>query len=88
MDSATCIREHRDRRLAVHCLDCLEGMSSLVEPGTVDVVVTSPPYNLGTRYGRYDDTISRAEYLAWMDRWAAEVSRVLPLPPGIIDLGI
>lgn len=77
MDSATCIREHRDRRLAVHCRDCLEGMSSLVEPGTVDVVVTSPPYNLGTRYGRYDDTISRAEYLAWMDRWAAEVSRVL-----------
>lgn len=77
MHPAACIREHRGTRLAVHCRDCLEGMSSLIEPGSVDVVVTSPPYNLGTRYGRYDDTISRAEYLAWMDRWAAEVRRVL-----------
>lgn len=77
MHPAACIREHRGTRLAVHCRDCLEGMSSLIEPGSVDVVVTSPPYNLGTQYGRYDDTISRAEYLAWMDRWAAEVRRVL-----------
>lgn len=77
MHPAACIREHRGTRLAVHCRDCLEGMPFLIEPGSVDVVVTSPPYNLGTRYGRYDDTVPRAEYLAWMDRWAAEVRRVL-----------
>jgi site-specific DNA-methyltransferase (adenine-specific) len=75
--AASWIREYRNRRLAVHCRDCLEGMSDLVNPGSVDVVVTSPPYNLGTRYGRYDDTISRAEYLDWMDHWAAAVRRVL-----------
>jgi site-specific DNA-methyltransferase (adenine-specific) len=43
----------------------------------VDVVVTSPPYNLGIKYNGYDDTMSREGYLKWMDEWAAEVERVL-----------
>jgi len=45
--------------------------------GSVDVVVTSPPYNLGISYNGYDDTVSREEYLEWMGRWAAAVKRVL-----------
>ncbi len=57
--------------------DCIEGMRRLLGDGSVDVVVTSPPYNLGVEYRRYDDTISREEYLLWTDRWAAEVRRVL-----------
>ncbi|MBT7593778.1 MAG: site-specific DNA-methyltransferase, partial [Gemmatimonadetes bacterium] len=44
---------------------------------SVDVVVTSPPYNLGTRYGTYDDTGARAEYVDWMGTWGAAVSEVL-----------
>jgi site-specific DNA-methyltransferase (adenine-specific) len=45
--------------------------------GSVDVVVTSPPYNLGIAYNGYDDTQSREEYLEWMGEWACEVKRVL-----------
>lgn len=56
--------------------DCLEGMSRLPEQ-SVDVVVTSPPYNLGVDYGKYDDTQSRDEYLAWCGKWAAQIKRVL-----------
>jgi site-specific DNA-methyltransferase (adenine-specific) len=56
--------------------DCIEGMSRL-EKNSVDVVVTSPPYNLGIKYGKYDDTQRRDEYLAWSHKWAAQVHRVL-----------
>jgi len=52
-------------------------MRKHVADGAVDVVVTSPPYNLGISYNGYDDTASREAYLAWMDEWAGEVKRVL-----------
>lgn len=34
-----------------------------------DVVMTSPPYNLGVDYEVYDDSIPRGEYLEWTKRW-------------------
>lgn len=57
--------------------DCLRGMNEQLTPGSVSVVVTSPPYNLGVKYSHYDDTISRDAYLAWLRDWAAAVKRVL-----------
>lgn len=56
--------------------DCVEGMKSLPEE-CVDVVVTSPPYNLGIEYSSYKDCRERTEYLDWCTRWATEVKRVL-----------
>jgi site-specific DNA-methyltransferase (adenine-specific) len=47
------------------------------DPGSVDCVTCSPPYNLGVKYRSYDDTISRADYLAWTDRWLGLVKDVL-----------
>lgn len=61
----------------VWCQDCVEGMDQRLEPGSVDVVVTSPPYNLGTRYKKYDDTGSRQDYIDWMGRWGESVHRIL-----------
>jgi site-specific DNA-methyltransferase (adenine-specific) len=57
--------------------DCVEILGAL-EEGSVDVVVTSPPYNLGVRYRSYDDTIPRGRYLEWTGEWVREVRRVLP----------
>ena len=56
--------------------DCLEGMRAL-DAGSVDLVVTSPPYNLGIAYSTYRDDLSRGEYLDWCEAWAREVRRVL-----------
>jgi site-specific DNA-methyltransferase (adenine-specific) len=56
--------------------DCVEGMSRL-EAGSADVVVTSPPYNLGIKYRKYDDRQMREDYLAWSLKWATQVKRVL-----------
>jgi site-specific DNA-methyltransferase (adenine-specific) len=56
--------------------DCLDVLSEL-EPGSVDLVVTSPPYNLGIKYRTYKDDMPRGEYLAWTDRWVRSVTRTL-----------
>jgi site-specific DNA-methyltransferase (adenine-specific) len=57
--------------------DCVTGMAKL--PGeSIDLVVTSPPYNLGKDYNqRYDDGQVREQYLIWCSRWAAQVKRVM-----------
>jgi site-specific DNA-methyltransferase (adenine-specific) len=54
---------------------------------SIDVVVTSPPYNLGIAYSKYADNQSRTEYLAWSRQWAAEVRRVLK-PEGSFFLNV
>ena len=43
----------------------------------IDLVVTSPPYNLGIRYGKFSDRQDRSSYLRWCHDWAGEVRRVL-----------
>ena len=61
----------------LHHEDCLAGMRTHLQRGSVDVVVTSPPYNLGIDYGQYDDSISRKDYLGWLGEWAVVVKDVL-----------
>jgi site-specific DNA-methyltransferase (adenine-specific) len=61
----------------VWCEDCVAGLSQRLEPGSVDVVVTSPPYNLGTRYKKYDDTLARQDYVDWMGHWGQAVHGAL-----------
>ena len=56
--------------------DCVAGMSHLPDQ-CIDVTVTSPPYNLGIKYGKYSDKESRESYLKWCRKWAAEIRRVL-----------
>lgn len=56
--------------------DCLSGMSRLPE-NSIDLVVTSPPYNLGIKYDTYQDKTERSAFIAWCLHWAAEVKRVM-----------
>jgi site-specific DNA-methyltransferase (adenine-specific) len=68
-------------------MDCLEGMRALIEPEEVDVIITSPPYNIGVSYAQYDDTIPRLEYLDWIEKVGEECRRVLK-PDGSFFLNI
>ena len=45
--------------------------------GSVDVAVTSPPYNLGIDYNTFRDTMPRPEYLKWTSAWVQALARVL-----------
>lgn len=52
-------------------MDCLEGLGTLREE-SIDVIVTSPPYNIGKPYHSYNDVRPRDEYLDWMETIAKE----------------
>src|SRR5205085_6849999 len=66
--------------------DCIKGMSRL-DPGSVDLVVTSPPYNLGIKYNQYSDKQDRLGYLRWCADWASALRRILS-PTGSLFLNI
>ena len=68
------------------CGDCLSVLPGLAA-ASVDVIVTSPPYNIGLGYGAYDDQREDAEYLDWMVRVATELRRVLR-PDGSFFLNV
>jgi site-specific DNA-methyltransferase (adenine-specific) len=77
----------RDLDYDLRNIDCIVGMRSL-EAGCVDVVVTSPPYNLGIKYTKYQDDKHRDDYLKWSCQWAKEVKRVLkPRGSFFLNLG-
>lgn len=70
-------RTARGSPIALWNEECVRGLAARLEPASVDVVVTSPPYNLGVAYTSYDDARPRAEYLAWIRRVAGGVDTVL-----------
>lgn len=43
----------------------------LVSEGSVDLVVTSPPYNVDIQYNSHKDDVSYAEYLEFSKKWMA-----------------
>jgi len=60
----------------LYLADCVEVLKQL-PPQSVDVIVTSPPYNIGVRYNRYQDTLTASQYLEWTGTWLAAAARVL-----------
>lgn len=63
--------------IQIWCGDCLSLMQDRVSPDSVEVVVASPPYNVGVQYATYDDNRPEAEYLAWLDVVFAAIKLVL-----------
>lgn len=60
----------------IHLQDCVGGMLALPAK-SVDIVSTSPPYNLGIAYNTYRDNKPRQEYLSWLDRVFVAVKHCL-----------
>jgi site-specific DNA-methyltransferase (adenine-specific) len=56
--------------------DCIEVMKTLPE-GSVDLVVTSPPYNCGIKYDVHVDTLDMEDYWNWTKDWLTESYRIL-----------
>lgn len=56
--------------------DCVEVMKTLPE-GSVDLIVTSPPYGVGIEYDVHDDDMLVEEYFKFTETWMTEAFRVL-----------
>jgi site-specific DNA-methyltransferase (adenine-specific) len=56
--------------------DCLAVMRS-VQSSSIDVIETSPPYNIGASYHQHDDRQPRDRYLGFLAEVFAEAHRVL-----------
>ena len=63
--------------------DCLDRFNE-IETGSVALVLTSPPYNIGKSY---EQPLPLNEYLTWCGEWLAEVRRVLA-PDGAVWLNL
>jgi adenine-specific DNA-methyltransferase len=56
----------------IYQMDCLEGMK-LMKDKTVNLVVTSPPYNIGKEY---EKKLKFNDYILWMKDIISEASRI------------
>jgi site-specific DNA-methyltransferase (adenine-specific) len=78
-----------EQRIGRQCIltgDCAEALASLA-PASVDLVVTSPPYNIGVAYRTYRDDRPREQYLGWFAAIGASIARVLK-PDGSFFLNV
>jgi site-specific DNA-methyltransferase (adenine-specific) len=57
--------------------DCITGLKENVRDKSADVVVTSPPYNIGTGYSSYNDELPREKYLTWIEEVGMAVKQAL-----------
>jgi len=61
----------------IYSMDCLVGMQQIPDR-SIDICVTSLPYNIGIDYGvNYDDNMPVAAYVEFLDRVGVEIRRVL-----------
>jgi adenine-specific DNA-methyltransferase len=62
----------RSERIALYQGDCIDVLERLQKP-IFDLVVTSPPYNLGKEY---EKKVPLEQYLAWCESWLKLLHRV------------
>jgi site-specific DNA-methyltransferase (adenine-specific) len=56
--------------------DCIEVMGEMPE-GSVDLIVTSPPYGVNIAYDTHDDDMEINQYLEFSKNWLTEAYKVL-----------
>jgi site-specific DNA-methyltransferase (adenine-specific) len=76
---------YRDELASIYNADSTD--LSFLPANSVQLVVTSPPYNLGKDYGTARDDATYRSYLAWVGAWSEQLFRVLE-PGGRLCLNI
>ena len=62
----------------IYVMDCIEGIKQLKKQSLcIDVIVTSPPYNIGKKYNQYDDEKPRTVFLDFMEKVAKESCKIM-----------
>ena len=58
------------------CGNCLEVMKDIPDK-SINLVITSPPYNCGIKYDIWNDEMKWEDYYLWCEKWLKEIFRVL-----------
>ncbi len=64
----------RDERITIYQADSTD--LNMLDDASVDLIVTSPPYNLDVSYHGYQDAVPYDRYLDWVGTWARSLLRV------------
>jgi len=67
---------YKEENMFIYNGDCIEVMKQLPS-NSIDLCVTSPPYNLGIKYDNYHDAIGWDDYYEWCKKWLKEIYRLL-----------
>jgi|UniRef100_A0A7C6A929 site-specific DNA-methyltransferase (adenine-specific) len=51
--------------------------TNCIEKESIDLIVTSPPYNVGIKYNTHDDTMSYREYLSFTKVWLTKCFQLM-----------
>lgn len=52
---------------------CADAISADIAAGSINLTITSPPYNVDKRYKTYEDAKPYSDYLLWSAQWMAKV---------------
>lgn len=66
--------------------DCLIRFAEIASE-SIDIIISSPPYNLGIAYHSYDDKQPRDRYLRWLDAVSVALHRLIT-PTGSLFLNV
>jgi site-specific DNA-methyltransferase (adenine-specific) len=61
---------------SINCGNCLD-LLKLIPDDSIDMIVTSPPYNIGMTYDVYIDRMPWVDYYEWCRKWLSECFRVM-----------
>ncbi|MCM8793808.1 MAG: site-specific DNA-methyltransferase, partial [Candidatus Omnitrophica bacterium] len=51
-------------------------IADCVKDNSIDLIITSPPYNVDIHYNSYDDRIFYSEYLKFTEKWLVKCFRL------------
>jgi len=58
---------NENKNIKIYNGDVIETINNYIKEQEIDIVVTSPPYNLGKKYSSYNDKIPINNYINWMN---------------------
>ncbi len=70
---------YKEKMKTEHKIICGDSVKELkvIPDGSIDLIVTDPPFNIGKKYNSFVDRKSKKEYLNWCVSWLTECVRVL-----------
>ena len=78
---------YQDESVTIYNADCRDVLPTLGQ-GSIDLVLTDPPYNVGYHYASYKDAMPDAEYFTWLAEIIGPRSVFIHYPESVVRFAI